>query len=144
MIAVDTNILVYSHRRDSPSYSAAVECVRELAEGAASWAIPWQCMHEFFGVATNPRLWRDPSTPEEAIRQLALWLEAPRVILLTEGPDHWRTLQAVLASSGVKGPRVHDARIAALCLQHGVSTLWSADRDFSRFAGLKVVNPLVR
>jgi toxin-antitoxin system PIN domain toxin len=144
VIAVDTNILVYSHRRDSPWNSAAAECVRELAEGSVTWAIPWQCVHEFFGVTTNPRLWRDPSTPEEAIRQLALWLDSPQIVLLTEGPDHWKTLQAVLGSSGVKGPRVHDARIVALCIQHGVSALWSADRDFSRFAGLKVVNPLVR
>jgi predicted nucleic acid-binding protein len=34
--------------------------------------------------------------------------------------------------------------VAALCRQHGVRELWSADRDFSRFAGLTVVNPLMR
>jgi len=43
----------------------------------------------------------------------------------------------------IAGPQVHDARIAALCRDHGVHELWSADRDFSRFAGLAVVNPLV-
>ena len=36
-----------------------------------------------------------------------------------------------------------DARIAALCLSHGVSELWSADRDFSRFPDIAVRNPLV-
>jgi len=39
---------------------------------------------------------------------------------------------------------IHDARIAAICLENGVVELWSADRDLGRFAGLKVVNPLVK
>jgi predicted nucleic acid-binding protein len=43
----------------------------------------------------------------------------------------------------VVGPEVHDARVATLCLQHGVRELWSADRDFGRFPGLRTVNPLV-
>ena len=30
-----------------------------------------------------------------------------------------------------------------LCQQHGVRELWSADRDFNRFPGLVIVNPLV-
>jgi hypothetical protein len=38
---------------------------------------------------------------------------------------------------------VHDARIAALCRVNGVRELWSADRDFGRFADLVVRNPLV-
>ena len=38
---------------------------------------------------------------------------------------------------------IHDARVAALCRQHGVRELWLADRDFNRFAGLTVVNPLL-
>jgi predicted nucleic acid-binding protein len=38
---------------------------------------------------------------------------------------------------------IHDARIAAICIQYGVSELWTADRDFSRFAGLKTRNPLI-
>jgi uncharacterized protein len=53
-------------------------------------------------------------------------------------------LRALLTASRVTGARVHDARIAALCRQHGVRELWSADRDFGRFSGLNVVNPLVQ
>lgn len=70
------------------------------------------------------------------------WLESPTLVLLTESTDHWPTLRALLAQGRVTGPRVHDGRIAALCRQHGVRELWSADRDFSRFAGIPVVNPL--
>jgi len=65
------------------------------------------------------------------------------VALLTESATHWATLRAMLLEGRISGPRVHDARVAALCRQHGVRQLWSADRDFSRFAGFSVVNPLI-
>jgi predicted nucleic acid-binding protein len=54
------------------------------------------------------------------------------------------TGHAALAGGRVAGPQVHDARVAALCLLHGVQELWTADRDFGRFPGLKVRNPLFR
>jgi predicted nucleic acid-binding protein len=56
---------------------------------------------------------------------------------------HWPTLRNILAAGQITGPMVHDARVAALCRQHGVRALWSADRDFGRFPGLTVVNPLI-
>ena len=56
---------------------------------------------------------------------------------------YWQSLKPLLLDGLIEGPRVHDARIAALCLLHGVGELWSADRDFSRFPELKVRNPLV-
>jgi predicted nucleic acid-binding protein len=52
-------------------------------------------------------------------------------------------IERLLSVGRVTGAKVHDARIAALCLSHGVSELWSADRDFSRFPDLKTRNPLV-
>ncbi|MGH7001092.1 MAG: hypothetical protein ACREEA_06260 [Stellaceae bacterium] len=70
------------------------------------------------------------------------WLESPSLALLAESPAHWPRLCA-LAGGGIAGAQGHDARVAALCLQHGVRELWSADRDFSRFAGPAVVNPLI-
>jgi uncharacterized protein len=143
VIAVDTNILVYSHRAESPFYTVASKRVAELGEGAAPWGIPWPCLHEFLSVVTNPRILAPPTPLERALDQVDIWLESPSLTLLTESPAHWITLRAILVESVITGPRVHDARIAALCRQHGVRELWSADRDFSRFAGLTVVNPLV-
>jgi hypothetical protein len=64
-------------------------------------------------------------------------------MLLGEGVTHWQSLKPLLANGRVAGAQVHDARIAALCRQHGVRELWSADRDFSRFSGFAVVNPLI-
>jgi uncharacterized protein len=143
VIAVDTNILVYAHRFESPFNQAAFERLTELANGTATWAIPWPCLHEFLGVVTNPRAFAPPTSLEGALSQIEIWLESPSLVLLTESPTHWTTLRSILIESAITGPRVHDARIMALCRQHGVRELWSADRDFSRFAGVKVVNPLV-
>jgi hypothetical protein len=95
-------------------------------------------------VVTSPRIWKPATPPERAIAQIEAWLESPHVVVLNEGPKYWETLKQILKSSATVGPLVHDARIAAVCIEHGVTTLWSADRDFSRFPGLKVVNPLVK
>ena len=143
MIAVDTNILVYAHREDSPFHEAARERVTELAEGLARWAIPWPCLHEFLAIVTHPRIYAPPTPLGRALEQVDAWLESPTLTLLAEAATHWATLRELLCAGRIAGPQVHDARIAALCRQHGVRELWSADRDFGRFAGLAVLNPLV-
>lgn len=143
MIAVDTNILVYAHREDSLFHEAAFRRVAELAEGPATWAIPWPCLHEFLAIVTHRRIYAPPTPLDRALDQVDAWFESPTLALLTESVAHWPTLRTLLADGRVTGPQVHDARVAALCRQHGVHQLWSADRDFSRFTGITVVNPLV-
>ena len=142
MIALDTNLLVFAHRRDSEWHDRARAAVKELADGVAAWALPWPCLHEFLAIVTHPRIYSPPSKLERAVDQLRAWLESPSVVLLSESDNYFPTLVDILEKSRVVGPRVHDARVAALCLRHGVRELWSADRDFSRFPGLKVHNPL--
>ena len=62
MIAVDTNILLYAHRSDSPWHEPADACMATLAESRAAWAIPWRCFHEFLAIATHPRIFDPPTT----------------------------------------------------------------------------------
>jgi hypothetical protein len=143
VIALDTNILVYAHREDAPFHEAASRCVTELAEGRATWAIPWPCLHEFLAIVTRQGIYRPPTPLCVALDHIDALLESPTLVLLAESEQYWPTLRALLATSQVTGARVHDARIATLCRQHGVRELWSADRDFGRFSGLDVVNPLV-
>ena len=143
MIAVDTNILVYAHRRDSEWHEQAARKVRELAEGAAAWAIPWPCIHEFLAIATHPRIFRTPTPLPIALDQLDAWFEAPSLVTLAEDADYWSVLRNLLGQARVSGPRVHDARVAALCLSHAVRELWTADRDFAIFPPLRVRNPLI-
>ena len=143
MIAVDTNILVYSHRSEAPFNEAAHHCLTLLSEGRGAWAIPWPCIHEFLAVVTNPRAFRPPSTLDDALKQVNAWLASPSLVLLAETTDYWSILSATVAAGRISGPRIHDARIAALCQLHGVRELWTADRDFTRFPGLTVFNPLL-
>jgi toxin-antitoxin system PIN domain toxin len=143
VIAVDTNVLVFAHREDSPFHGAAAGSIATLAEGRGAWAIPWPCIHEFLAIVTHPRIYDPPTPLAKALDQVDAWLEAPGLVLLCESGDHWSELRALLASGRVTGGQVHDARIAALCRQHGVSELWTADRDFSRFPDLNARNPLV-
>jgi toxin-antitoxin system PIN domain toxin len=144
LIAVDTNILVYAHRSDSPFYPTAARCIVELAQGRSAWGIPWSCIHEFLTVVTHPRIHRIPTPLVVALDQLDAWFESPTLSLLIESDAHWPELRRLLTAGNITGPLVHDARIAAICLQHGVRELWTADRDFSRFPQLNCVNPLVR
>lgn len=142
MIALDTNILVYAHREDSPHHEAAARALDELAHGRAPWAIPWPCLHEFLAVVTHPRIYRPPTDLAVANEAVEALVAVPTVQLLSETSDHFPILADLMKTPGLVGPKVHDARIAAICLGHGVDALWSADRDFSWFPDLRVVNPL--
>mgnify|MGYP002813352026 FL=1 len=143
VIAVDTNLLVYAHREDSPWHDAASARITGLAEDRAPWAIPWPCLHEFLAIVTHPRIYAPPTPLAAAIEQIEAWLESPTVTLLAESEGYWPELIAIMRDARIAGPQVHDARVAALCRLHGVRELWTADRDFSRFSGLVVRNPLV-
>ena len=143
MIAIDTNILVYAHRRDSEWHEQAAALIKRLAENRIEWAIPWPCVHEFLAIVTHPRIYDPPSTTAQAIGQVSAWLDSPSLVLLTETSDHWLTLCELLTQGKIQGPLIHDARVAALCVTHGISELLTADRDFSRFASLTVRNPLL-
>lgn len=142
MIATDTNILVYAHRADSQWHDRAKSRIEDLALGRISWGLPWPCIHEFVAVATHPRIYDPASTLSQAIDQVGAWLESPAAVLLGETGEHWQVLTGLLQEGRVTGSLVHDARVAAICIAHGVTELWTADRDFSRFPGLAVRNPL--
>jgi uncharacterized protein len=144
MIALDTNLLVYSHRPESPNHADAKTLLDSLRNNPASWAIPWPCVHEFIGVVTSLRVFKKPTPLEAAFAAVDAWLAAGNLQLLSEGHGHWEQLRALALAAKLSGPRIHDARIAALCLHHGVRELWTADRDFSLFPKLKTRNPLVK
>lgn len=142
MSAVDTNILVYAHRADSTFHQASRGLLASLRDDGQPWAITWATVHEFYSITTNQRIYKPASPPETALNQLSEWIESG-VSILSESPTHFDTLTRLLRESGVTGGRVHDARIAAICIDHNVTELWTADRDFSRFTGLAIRNPLV-
>jgi uncharacterized protein len=144
MIAVDTNLLIFAHRWNAPHHQAALAALMPIFEGDLPWALPWPCVHEFISVATNPGIYKPASTLLEAFGFLERLFGSPQLHLLAESPGYFEKLRELALAAKLSGPRIHDARIAALCLHHGVRELWTADRDFSLFPKLKTRNPLVK
>jgi len=143
MIAIDTNLLVYAHREDSQWHTAAYSVIKELAEGPSIWTIPWPCIHEFLAIVTHPKIYSPPTPLSRALSQVDAWMESPSLILLSESEGYWKELRLAMVAGRISGPQVHDARVAALCRFHGIDELWTADRDFGRFSGVLVKNPLI-
>ncbi len=142
MIAVDTNLLVYAHRREVRLGDAAFSLLRNLAEGDRAWAIPWPCCYEFLSVVTNRRIWKDGATSSgNAWQQMAAWKASPFHRMIGETADFADILSSFVQRPHVVGGVVHDARIAAICVAHGVDELLTRDRDFSLFPELKTRDP---
>ena len=118
-------------------------CVPHPARGiGAPWAIPWPCIHEFLAVVTHPRIFDPPTPVAIALDEIEHWLGCPNLAVIGEVAGYWRHFRNLVTEGKVAGPKVHDGRIAALCQLHGVTELWSADRDFSRFPAVRVRNPM--
>jgi toxin-antitoxin system PIN domain toxin len=141
LLAIDTNVLIFAEVRSSVHHQAARLLVKQLAEGPIPWAIPWPCVYEFLRVVTHPRVYHPPVPLRVALSDLGRILESPAVVLLHETDRHAEVMMQVVEESGASGNLVHDAHIAALCLEHGISELVTGDRDFARFKSLKLHNP---
>jgi toxin-antitoxin system PIN domain toxin len=138
--AIDTNVLVYSEIVSSEHHAIARSLLTECVEGPAAWAIPWPCVYEFLRVVTHPRVFSPPVPLDVALSDLAQILASPTLLLLSETDRHAEVMQRVVRQAGATGNLLHDAHIAALCVEHGVSELVTGDRDFARFP-LTVTNP---
>ncbi|MEM9079569.1 MAG: TA system VapC family ribonuclease toxin [Verrucomicrobiota bacterium] len=143
MIAVDTNILVYAHREDSPWHEEALAKLTELANSGQHWAITWSTYHEFIAIVTHPKIYQPPTPLTTALKAMAAWQSSPGLRMINEGPGYLETFSQLSKAAKIKGPKTHDARIAAICLHHKVKTLWTADHDFSAFPKLNCENPLI-
>jgi toxin-antitoxin system PIN domain toxin len=82
-----------------------------------------------------------PFSMEEASAVVDQLLAQPALTVVQPGPRHWAILRRLLIESQARGPLAMDAHLAALALEHG-ATMYTTDRDFARFAGLQVVNPI--
>ncbi len=139
MIALDTNILLYATDTGSEHGDRAHAALLGLV-AAGPWGIPWPVAGEFVAQLTGPRV----GLPvERALAPLDWWLADGGAHLLGETPQAYPRFRALIVEGAVRGVRVHDARIASICLAHGVSEFWTADRDYLAFPALRVRNPLV-
>jgi hypothetical protein len=138
MIAVDTNVLIMAHREETSGHERAVRVLYRLAEGNEAWAVPILCVGEFLRVVSHARVFDPPTPVLEALAIVESLLASPSVRVLVPGDRYLPILRATLEQSAARGNLVFDAQIAAVCLEHGATTLLTEDRDFVQFTGLIV------
>ena len=141
MIALDTNFLVYAHRSDNPFHIIARTAIDRLVQGILPWGVPVVCVHEFLAVVTNPKIFKQPTPRDVAFEQVDTLLAQSGARLLLPTAKHLSVLRQLAESGQTIGAQFHDARIAAICLENGVTTLWTADRDFTVYPQLLCRSP---
>jgi len=142
VILVDANLPIYAEDQASPHNEMARRWWDDVLSGdPQSVALCWQMLTAFIRLTTNPRVFQQPLTMEEAIARIESWLQLPSIRLIGPTQSHWEILQTLLTAAQARGNLVTDAHLAALAIEHGCE-LCSADADFSRFPGLKWRNPL--
>jgi len=140
VIVLDANILFYGYSTGSPQHEKARTCIEKLFSGSEPIGLPWQTITAFLRISTNARL-PGARPAVEAAQEIEEWLNQPNVRLISPADDHWRVLRRMIFEGQAFGPLVSDAQIAALAIENG-AVLYSSDRDFARFPGLRWVNPL--
>jgi toxin-antitoxin system PIN domain toxin len=138
--AIDTNILLYASNSSSDSFETAYALVERLARGPELLYVFWPVAMGFLRLSTNPALTNEPLSPSQALASLNDLLERDHVRTPGEGAG-FLNLYRETASAGTRGKDVTDAHIAALMRQHGVGTIYTRDRDFRRFDGVRIEDP---
>ena len=141
MKLLDANILLYAYNADSPHHEACRIWLEAALNGAEPVALPWQTVLAFIRIATNPRAVAQPLAVSQVCAIVDRWLQQPNVTSLAPAERFWPLLREQLLEARITGPLVTDAALAALALEHG-AVLCSTDRDFRRFSGLALVDPL--
>ena len=143
MKLLDANILLYAYDSDSAQHTACRAWLEEVFNAEETVALPWQTLLAFVRIATNPRAVRQPLSGPDACGIVDSWLQRPNVVVLDAGERFWEIFQGQIVDAQVSGPLVTDTALAALALEHG-ATLCTTDRDFRRFRGLKLLDPVQR
>lgn len=141
MRLLDANILLYAYNRDSPHHERCRIWLENAFSAAETIALPWQTLLAFVRIVTNPRAMRKPVSGSQACAIVDTWLERPNVVIVGPAERFWSLFSQQVVEAQITGPLVTDASLAALAIEQG-ATLCSTDRDFRRFRGLTLLDPL--
>lgn len=141
MIVIDTNLLLYAYGSSTPHHARARAWLESVISGNQTVGLAWQTVTGFVRIATDSRIPGYRRSVAEVLRTVEEWLEHPNVRVLVAGERYWSLFHSMVTEGQASGPLVSDAELAALTLEHG-GVLYTADRDFARFPGLRWVNPL--
>jgi hypothetical protein len=141
MILIDANLLIYAHNTFAQQHERAKQWLLAALDSGEAIGLSWVTLLAFLRITTSTRSFIDPMSLEEAGGIVAAWLAHPGVSILQPTERHWTILSRLIADGQARGPLVMDAHLAALAMEHG-ATLCTTDRDFTRFQGLRLLNPL--
>ncbi len=141
MILLDANLLLHAYFPRSEHHERARSWLEGTLSGPGPVFLWWVTILAFLRISTNPKVFERPLTMAEAASIVSSWLALPTVSILEPGERYWEILRELAHTVQVSGPLVMDAALAALALEHGLP-LYTTDRDFSRFPGLRPINPL--
>lgn len=141
MLLPDVNVLVYAHRVESPDHERYAEWLRALATGAEPFALSELGASGFIRIATNPKIWDEPTSIQDALLFIERLRTRSNARMLTHGSASWDIFAGLCTSARARGKLVADAYHAALAIEHGCE-LVTADADFARFHGLRWRHPL--
>lgn len=142
MIVLDVNLLIYAYDTTCKDHKRARLWVEDIFSGNEPVGLPWQNISAFLRILTYPEAFGERFTMEQVIGIVDAWLALPHVRTLVPGENHWELFREMLAKGDVRGKLTSDAALAALTVEYG-GVLYTNDRDFARFPGLRWVNPLV-
>jgi toxin-antitoxin system PIN domain toxin len=143
VILIDANLLLYAYHPRAAQHEASRAWLGAVLSGPDLVRFAWLTLWAFFRIATNPRVFERPLSTTEAEAAISSWLGQPAAGILDRGERHWDILCALVHDGQAAGPLVMDAVLAAIALEHG-ATVFTTNRDFSRFSGLKWTNPLAK
>lgn len=141
MILIDANLLLYAYHPRSPAHERARAWLESTLSGPAPVRLAWTTILAFLRITTSPRIFEAPLSMSEAVSAVSGWFALPSVAILEPGERYWGIFQELLRSEQVTGALVMDAALASLAIEHG-ATLCTTDRDFSRFRGVRIEDPL--
>lgn len=141
MIALDSNLLIYAHRRAVPQHQAAQAAIMRAAASGLGWGIPLSCAFEFWSVVTHPRASGGPSSGKQAHRFIES-LRRSGAELWAPGATLWDRLARIGVKKRVFGPHVFDLSVALTALECGATEIWTHDATFVGVRGLRVHDPL--
>ena len=141
MILVDANLPLYAYDRSSPHHEAARRWFELALRGSEPVRFAWLTLLAFLRIATNPRAFARPLSLEEALTIVEGWLSLSLTGIIEPTDRHLEFLRTNATAGQARGPLLTDAHLATLAIEHG-ATLYTTDRDFGRFPGLRFVNPL--
>ncbi|MBW7925209.1 MAG: type II toxin-antitoxin system VapC family toxin [Burkholderiaceae bacterium] len=137
----DVNILVYAHRSDSTLHAACLRWLEDVVNSDAAYGFSELVLSGFLRIVTHPKVFAKPTPLGDALAFTAQLREQANAVPIAPGARHWGIFQALCTTNAVRGNLVADAYLAALAIESGCEWV-TTDRDFARFAGLRIRSPL--